>query len=255
MIRFLGIIPARYASTRFPGKPMALVNGLPMIQRVYQQASTVFENVYVATDDDRISSLVKSFGGKVIMTSPSHPSGTDRIREALDKIELSEKVKYDFAFNIQGDEPYIQAEALEQLKLCFDHASTDIATLAKAITKVDDVINPNHVKLVKDNTGKALYFSRSPIPYIRNYPQDQWTEHYTFLKHLGIYAYRTNVLREITGSKPSSLEIAESLEQNRWLENGYTIRVEITDYESISIDTPEDLVKVNSMKLGLNQKP
>lgn len=249
MIRFLGIIPARYASTRFPGKPMAIVNGLPMVQRVYQQASRVFDKVYVATDDERISSLVESFGGKVVMTSPSHPSGTDRIREALDKIEMSEQIKYDVVFNIQGDEPYIQAEALEQLKLCFNRESTDIATLAKAMTEPNDIVNPNHVKLVKDYSGKALYFSRSPIPYIRNFPQDQWVKHYIFLKHLGIYAYRTKVLREITGLKPSSLELAESLEQNRWLENGYTIRVEVTDYESISIDTPEDLEKVNRMRL------
>jgi 3-deoxy-manno-octulosonate cytidylyltransferase (CMP-KDO synthetase) len=249
MIKFLGIIPARYASTRFPGKPLALVNGVPMIQRVYQQALLAFQTVYVATDDERIMSAVKGFGGKVVMTSPTHPSGTDRICEALQTIEREENTRYNVVFNVQGDEPYIQAEALNQLKLCFENPSTHIATLAKPIHSVDDILNPNHVKLVKDNTGKALYFSRSPIPYLRNVPQDQWTEKYPYLKHLGIYAYRVDVLKEITKLSPSSLELAESLEQNRWIENGYNIRVEITEYESISIDTPEDLERVNNMNL------
>lgn len=248
-MKFLGIIPARYASTRFPGKPLALVNGKAMIERVYQQASLVFENVYVATDDERIANAVTCFGGKVVMTLPTHPSGTDRIREALDKIENIEQQTYDVVFNVQGDEPYIQAEALNQLKQCFGEPSTHIATLAKRIHTTEDILNPNHVKLVRDNSGKALYFSRSPIPYLRNIPQELWSEKYNFLKHLGIYAYRSEVLRNITRLKPSSLEEAESLEQNRWLENGYTIRVEITQYESISIDTPEDLDRVNSMKL------
>ena len=248
MIKYLGVIPARYASTRFPGKPLALVNGKPMIERVYQQATKAFENVYVATDDERISSVVKNFGGKVVMTSPDHPSGTDRICEALNKIESTEQSRYDVVFNIQGDEPYIQAEALEQLKHCFTDSSTHIATLAKQMKEISDIQNPNHVKLVKDSAGKALYFSRSPIPYLRNIPLEKWAKSYFFLKHLGIYAYRSEVLREITKLTPSSLEIAESLEQNRWLENGYTIKVEITDYESISIDTPEDLERVNSMK-------
>lgn len=249
MIKFLGIIPARYASTRFPGKPLALVNGIPMIERVYKQAVKAFEIVYVATDDERIASVVTRFGGKVIMTSVDHPSGTDRICEALNKIEDLEGEKYNVVFNIQGDEPYIQAEALNQLKLCFNDASTDIATLAKPMNIIEDILNPNHVKLIRDKTGKALYFSRSPIPYIRNFPQENWTEKYIFLKHLGIYAYRSGILRQITTLEPSSLEIAESLEQNRWLENGYTIRVEITAYESISIDTPEDLERVNNLNL------
>lgn len=247
MIRFLGIIPARYASTRFPGKPLALVNGIPMIQRVYQQASLAFENVYVATDDERIEAAVKGFGGNVVMTSPSHPSGTDRICEALENIETNQ-TKFDVVFNIQGDEPYIQAAALNQLKACFTNNDTHIGTLAKPIHILEDVLNPNHVKLVRDAAGKALYFSRSPIPYLRNVPQDQWTEKYTYLKHIGIYAYRTHVLKEITKLQPSSLELAESLEQNRWLENGYVIKVETTEYESISIDTPEDLERVNSMR-------
>jgi 3-deoxy-manno-octulosonate cytidylyltransferase (CMP-KDO synthetase) len=249
MIKFLGVIPARYASTRFPGKPLALVNGIPMIERVYKQAVKAFENVYVATDDERISAVVTNFGGNVVMTSPDHPSGTDRICEALNKIENKERSKYDVVFNVQGDEPYIQAEALEQLKLCFNQSSTHIATLAKPMHNVEDILNPNHVKVVRSSSGKALYFSRSPIPYLRNIPQNQWAANYNFLKHLGIYAYRTQVLREITNLSPSSLELAESLEQNRWLENGYTIGVEITDYESISIDTPEDLELVNSMNL------
>ncbi len=245
MLKFIGIIPARYASTRFPGKPLAIVKGLPMVQRVYQQASIAFEHVYVATDDERISSAVNGFGGKVIMTSPNHPSGTDRICEALQKIEQLEKTNFDVVFNIQGDEPFIQAEALNQLRACFNDPSTDIATLGKLMLNAEDILNPNHVKLVRDFRGKALYFSRSPIPYIRNYPQNQWHEKYSFIKHLGIYAYRAEALRKITQLEPSPLELAESLEQNRWLENGFTIMVETTDYESISIDTPEDLERAN----------
>lgn len=247
MSKFIGIIPARYASTRFPGKPLAIVKGLPMIQRVYQQASIVFEHVYVATDDERIYSVVTGFGGKVVMTSSNHPSGTDRICEALQKIEQLEKTKYDVVFNIQGDEPFIQAEALNQLSACFNDPSTDIATLGKLMLNAEDILNPNHVKLVRDSRGKALYFSRSPIPYIRNYPQNQWHEKYSYIKHLGIYAYRAEALRQITQLEPSLLELAESLEQNRWLENGFTIMVEITDYESISIDTPEDLERANGI--------
>lgn len=249
MISFLGIIPARYASTRFPGKPLAPVNGKPMVERVYQQALLSFENVYVATDDERIANAVEKFSGKVVMTSPSHPSGTDRICEALNVIEQMEGKVYDVVFNVQGDEPYIQAEALNQLKACFNDSSTHIATLAKPMHNLTDILNPNHVKLTRDNSGKALYFSRSPIPYLRSIPQEIWHEKHTFLKHLGIYAYRSNILREITRLSPSSLELAESLEQNRWLENGFNIRVEITNYESISIDTPEDLARVNAMKL------
>lgn len=248
MIRFLGIIPARYASTRFPGKPLALVNGKPMIERVYRQALGAFENVYVATDDERISDAVRKFGGKAVMTSADHPSGTDRIREALDIIEKQEQISYDVVFNVQGDEPYIRAEALNQLKICFEDPATHIATLARRIHTTEDILNPNHVKLVCGLTGKALYFSRSPIPFIRNYPREEWPERYPFLKHLGIYAYRSDVLRKITLLPQSSLETAESLEQNRWLENGFVIRVEITDYESIAVDTPEDLERVNKMK-------
>jgi 3-deoxy-manno-octulosonate cytidylyltransferase (CMP-KDO synthetase) len=163
MLSFLGIIPARYASTRFPGKPLALVNGKPMIERVYQQALLAFDNVYVATDDERIAVAVKKFGGKVVMTSPNHPSGTDRICEALNLIEQMENKIYDVAFNVQGDEPYIQAEALNQLKECFMDSSTHIATLAKPMHEICDILNPNHVKLTRSITGKALYFSRSPL--------------------------------------------------------------------------------------------
>jgi 3-deoxy-manno-octulosonate cytidylyltransferase (CMP-KDO synthetase) len=247
MIKFIGIIPARYASTRFPGKPLAIVKGLPMVQRVYQQASIIFEHVYVATDNERISSVVTGFGGKVVMTSPNHPSGTDRICEALQKIEQLEKTNYDVVFNIQGDEPFIQAQALNQLRACFNDPSTDIATLGKLMLHAEDILNPNHVKLVRDSRGKALYFSRSPIPYIRNYPQNQWHEKYSYIKHLGIYAYRAEALQKITQLEPSPLELAESLEQNRWIENGFTIKVELTDYESISIDTPEDLERANGI--------
>lgn len=247
MLKFIGIIPARFASTRFPGKPLAMVKGIPMIQRVYQQASSKFSVVYVATDDERIARVVIGFGGKVVMTSAAHPSGTDRICEALEKIEKELNTLFDVVVNIQGDEPFIQPDALQQLTSCFNDSAIDIATLAKPMNNIEDILNPNHVKLIRDNYGKALYFSRSPIPYIRNYPKEQWTEKYDFLKHLGIYAYRSEVLKKITRLEPSSLELAESLEQNRWLENGFTIRVEITEYESISIDTPEDLERVNQL--------
>lgn len=220
-----------------------------MIQRVYAQAQKVFDTVYVATDDTRITEVVEKFGGRFVMTSSSHPSGTDRICEALGKIEQLEHKQFDVVVNVQGDEPFIQAEPLKQLSNCFANENIHIATLAKPIPENADVFNPNHVKLVRDTTGRALYFSRSPIPYLRNHPQDQWHQKHTYLKHLGIYAYRSQVLREITQLQPSVLELAESLEQNRWLENGYTIQVEITHFESISIDTPEDLEKVNSMDL------
>jgi 3-deoxy-manno-octulosonate cytidylyltransferase (CMP-KDO synthetase) len=184
MLRYIGIIPARFASTRFPGKPLALVNGIPMIQRVFQQASSVFEVVYVATDDERIAEVVSGFGGKVVMTSSAHPSGTDRICEALEKIESELNIQFDVVVNIQGDEPYIDPNALKQITGCFNDNNIDIATLGKPMHVIEDVLNPNHVKLVRDKFGKALYFSRSPIPYIRNYSQEMWIEKHTFLKHL-----------------------------------------------------------------------
>lgn len=250
-MKFVGIIPARYASTRFPGKPLAILGGKPVIQRVYEQVSKVLENVYVATDDNRISDAVEVFGGKVIMTSPNHKSGTDRIEEAVSKIEES----FDVVINIQGDEPFIHESQIKTVCSCFDDPATMIATLARPFTSqadFKDIENPNSPKLVCDNNGFAMYFSRSIIPYIRGKKPSEWTSEYGYLKHIGLYAYRRNVLSEITKLPQSTLELAESLEQLRWLQNGYRIKVGLTDIETIGIDTPEDLSKAEEALNKLN---
>lgn len=242
IMKFIGIIPARYASTRFPGKPLAMLDGKTIIQRVYEQTSKVLENVYVATDDDRIFNAVEGFGGKAVMTSACHKSGTDRIEEAVKKIGGD----FDVVINIQGDEPFIHATQIETVCRCFEDGDTQIATLGKPFTEKQDIAdleNPNSPKLITDNNGYAMYFSRSIIPYIRNVEKAEWLGKFPFLKHIGLYAYRTKVLEEITRLPQSSLEIAESLEQLRWLQNGYRIKVGLTDVETIGIDTPEDLEK------------
>lgn len=239
-MRFLGLIPARYASTRFPGKPLAMLGGKPVIQRVYEQASQILDHVCVATDDERIFQAVTSFGGKVVMTSPNHQSGTDRCFEAYTKVGE----EFDVVVNIQGDEPFIQPSQLKTIQACFQDQTADIATLVKPFdsgSPFSDLQNPNSPKVVVDQAWNALYFSRSVIPYLRNIPQDKWLETHTFYKHIGLYAYRTQVLKEITQLPQSTLEKAESLEQLRWLENGYKIKVGITQVETIGIDTPEDL--------------
>ncbi|MBE6263388.1 MAG: 3-deoxy-manno-octulosonate cytidylyltransferase [Prevotella sp.] len=236
-MKFIGLIPARYASTRFPGKPLALLGGKPVIQRVYEQVASVLDDACVATDDERIFDCVKNFGGKVVMTRTDHKSGTDRIEEAIEKIGGD----YDVIVNIQGDEPFIQKSQIETVCRCFDDEKTQIATLGKPFTDMDAVANPNSPKIVIDNNSFAMYFSRSIIPFVRGKEQDEWLQHYPFLKHLGIYAYRRDVLRQITQLPQSSLEIAESLEQLRWLQNGFKIKVGLTDVETVGIDTPDDL--------------
>ena len=236
-MKFIGLIPARYASTRFPGKPLALLGGKPVIQRVYEQVASVLDDVCVATDDERIFDCVKNFGGKVVMTRTDHKSGTDRIEEAIEKIGGD----YDVIVNIQGDEPFIQKSQIETVCRCFDDEKTQIATLGKPFTDMDAVANPNSPKIVIDNNSFAMYFSRSIIPFVRGKEQAEWLQHYPFLKHLGIYAYRRDVLRQITQLPQSSLEIAESLEQLRWLQNGFKIKVGLTDVETVGIDTPDDL--------------
>ena len=249
-MKFIGVIPARYASTRFPGKPLAMLGGKSVIQRVYEQVSSVLDCAYVATDDERILQAVEAFGGKAVMTSPDHKSGTDRIEEAVRKIGGS----FDVVINIQGDEPFIQRSQLEEIIRCFDDAETQIATLGKPFDKAqgfEAVENPNSPKIVIDNRGYALYFSRSVIPFIRGKETAEWMDHYPFLKHLGIYAYRTEVLHEITRLPQSSLELAESLEQLRWLQNGYRIKVGLTDVETVGIDTPEDLERAEAFLKGL----
>ncbi len=239
-MKTIAIIPARYASTRFPGKPLAILGGKPVIQRVYEQVTTVLDEAYVATDDERIYNKVKEFGGRVVMTSPNHKSGTDRIEEAVQKIGTDA----DIIINVQGDEPFIHPSQIEALIKCFDDPTTQIATLGKPFDKDADISlldNPNSPKIVVDNNSFALYFSRSVIPFIRGVEHNQWLGKYPFLKHIGIYAYRTQVLHEITRLPQSSLELAESLEQLRWLQNGYRIRVGTTYIETVGIDTPEDL--------------
>ena len=236
-MKFIGLIPARYASTRFPGKPLALLRGKPVIQRVYEQVASVLDDACVATDDERIFDCVKNFGGKVVMTRTDHKSGTDRIEEAIEKIGGD----YDVIVNIQGDEPFIQKSQIETVCRCFDDEKTQIATLGKPFTDMDAVANPNSPKIVIDNNSFAMYFSRSIIPFVRGKEQAEWLQHYPFLKHLGIYAYRRDVLRQITQLPQSSLEIAESLEQLRWLQNGFKIKVGLTDVETVGIDTPDDL--------------
>ena len=233
----MAIIPARYASTRFPGKPLAVLGGKTVIQRVYEQVSSLLDEVYVATDDERIFQAVESFGGRAVMTRTDHKSGTDRIEEAAEKIGSDA----DVIINVQGDEPFIQPSQIETLMHLFDAPETQIGTLGKRFETIEGVENPNSPKIVTDNRGFALYFSRSPIPYVRGIDRNLWLEAYPFLKHLGIYAYRREVLREVTQLPQGRLEKAESLEQLRWLENGYRIRVGLTDVETVGIDTPEDL--------------
>jgi 3-deoxy-manno-octulosonate cytidylyltransferase (CMP-KDO synthetase) len=240
---FLGLIPARYASTRFPGKPLADIAGKPMIQRVYEQVAGLLDDVAVATDDDRILQAVQNFGGKAIMTSPNHRSGTDRCYETLTKIGGN----FDVVINIQGDEPFIKPSQIELLKTCFEDEKTQIATLVKpfpADVDFEVLFNPNTPKVILNANREAIYFSRSVIPYIRGKHHTEWLKSFVFYKHIGIYAYKSNVLGDITALPQSPLELAESLEQLRWLENGYTIKVGITNEETIGIDTPEDLERV-----------
>ena len=250
-MKFIGIIPARYASTRFPAKPLAMLGGKPVIQRVYEQVAGVLDDVCVATDDERIEKAVEAFGGKVVMTSVNHKSGTDRCYEAYCKAGKG----YDVVVNIQGDEPFIQRSQLEAVKACFDDEATQIATLVKPFRPEDgfDALeNVNSPKVVVNRQMQALYFSRSIIPFQRSRDRKAWLANHVYYKHIGLYAYRASVLKEITALPQSPLELAESLEQLRWLENGYTVKVGISDVETIGIDTPQDLERAEAF---LNQHP
>lgn len=238
---FAGIIPARFASSRFPGKPLALIGTKPMIQRVYEQARKSLELVYVATDDKRIFDAVTGFGGNAIMTSPNHQSGTDRCAEAVTSITLATGKSVDIVINIQGDEPFISPEQIDLIKQCFTDERVEIATLIRKAQVGDDIFNPNQPKVILNSVGDAMYFSRTAIPYIRDTDMSMWTKKHDYYKHIGLYAYRTETLKKITKLSRSPLEIAESLEQNRWLENGFHIKTAVTLRESISIDTPDDL--------------
>lgn len=241
-MKYIAVIPARYASTRFPAKPLAMLGGKPVIQYVYEQVCRVFNDTVVATDDDRIRVTVETFGGKVVMTSKNHKSGTDRICEAVEKLGGC----WDVVINIQGDEPFIQTQQLEAIKACFNDVSTQIATLVKPFTPADGfdaLMNPNSPKVVVDNKMRAVYFSRSVIPFLRDVEPEKWLECHTYYKHIGLYAYRTDVLKQITSMPQSPLEVAESLEQLRWVQAGYTIKVGISEVETIGIDTPDDLIR------------
>jgi len=243
-MNFIGIIPSRFASTRFPGKPLVDINGKSMIQRVYEQAKLVLDHVYVATDDDRIAKEVERFGGKFVMTSEKHQSGTDRIAEAIKLLKSDYNDDFDVVINIQGDEPFIQPEQITEIMSCFNKDKTEIATLVKKIEQNEDIFDVNKPKVLFDKNMKAIYFSRSPIPYLRNIDKLEWHLKHNYFKHIGMYAYKTDVLKQITQLKQSSLEIAESLEQLRWIENDFTITVSETQFESIGVDTPEDLQNI-----------
>ena len=246
-MKFIGIIPARYASSRFPGKPLAVLSGKFVIQRVYETVNEVLGEAYVATDDTRIYDAVTGFGGKAVMTRSDHKSGTDRIEEAVEKLHTDA----DVIVNVQGDEPFIQRSQIETVCRCFDDTATQIATIGKPFETMEAVCNPNSPKIVVDNNGYAMYFSRSVIPFVRGIENEEWLEKYPFLKHLGLYAYRKDVLAAVTRLPQSSLEKAESLEQLRWLQNGFKIKVGVTNFETVGIDTPEDLKRAEEF---LNSK-
>ncbi len=271
-MRVLGIIPARYASTRFPAKPLVDIKGKSMIQRVYEQAKQAesLAKVVVATDDKRIFDHVKSFSGEVVMTSLKHKSGTDRCAEVVAMLNLEaitesfdtdnpivfygfnpkkERVTFDAVVNIQGDEPFIDPLQIEKVVEILRGGVFKIATLVKKMDDLEAILNPNIVKVVFDSSHKAIYFSRNPIPFLRDTPQYDWAKSGEFHKHLGLYAYKTNILKEIADLEMSRLEKLESLEQLRWLENNYDIGVALTDIETIGIDTPEDLEKVLNYKI------
>jgi 3-deoxy-manno-octulosonate cytidylyltransferase (CMP-KDO synthetase) len=240
---FAGIIPARYESSRFPGKPLVLIGNKPMIQRVYEQASKSLNMVYVATDDKRIYDTVLNFGGKAVMTSPDHQSGTDRCAEAVTRITVETGKMTDVVINIQGDEPFIKPEQIDLLMKCFTTESVEIATLVRRTEPGEDIFNPNQPKVIINSEGDAIYFSRAAIPFIRDVEKSEWSKKHVYYKHIGLYAYRTETLKKITSLARSPLEISESLEQNRWIENNFRIKTAVTLWENTGIDTPDDLEK------------
>ena len=244
----LGVIPARYASSRFPGKPLVMIDGKSMIMRVYEQTlkTTVLDRVIVSTDDERIFNHVKDCGGEVMMTSESHASGTSRIGEVVENLSFLGQCPYDVIVNIQGDEPFIDPSQIDLTVSLFSNPDVLIGTLIRKIENIDDLFNPNVVKVVVDQAGKALFFSRSPIPYFRGVPQDAWIDNYDFYRHIGLYAYRSSVLKEILNLPSAPPETAESLEQLGWLYHGYSIHTAVTDIETVGIDVPGDLLKLTN---------
>ena len=246
-IRFIGIIPARYASSRFPGKPLAMIGGRSVIERVYRQAAQVLIETWVATDDERIKLAVNAFGGKVIMTTSSHRSGTDRCAEAATKITGGENDENTVIINIQGDEPFIKPEQIRSLMDCFTGIDVMIATLVRKAAPGENLTTPTQPKVVLSKNMDAIYFSRSVIPFLRDAAPEEWSMKHNYYKHIGLYGYRASTLMQITRLPQSALELAESLEQLRWIENGYRIRCAVTPWESIGIDTPEDLERAEKM--------
>jgi 3-deoxy-manno-octulosonate cytidylyltransferase (CMP-KDO synthetase) len=243
--KFIAIIPSRYGSSRFPGKPLADIAGKPMIQRVYEQVIQAVNETWVATDDERIADAVRGFGGKVVMTSVDHRSGTDRCAEAVQKVTRETGIDFDVVINVQGDEPFIQPEQITILQKPFcDEPKTEIATLVQKIDRSEVLFNPAEAKVALDIHGNALFFSRMPIPMVFKSEEKEWINKFQYFCHVGIYAYRTDILMKICQLPESLLEKAESLEQLRWLENGYTIQTVATDHSTVGIDTPEELEKI-----------
>lgn len=246
-MRSLAIIPARYGSTRLEGKPLVDIVGKPMIQRVYEQTQQAITDVYVATDDERIREVVASFGGNVVMTSANHTNGTTRCLEAYDRISADTGDRYDVVVNVQGDEPMLEPDQLTELLSCFEHEGTELSTLVTPVKSAEDLFNESEVFVVFNARKEALYFSRSVIPHVRGYHITRWMEFNTFYKHIGLYAYTPKALKAFAELPASNLEKLESLEQNRWLENGNAIRLEITHHDSIPVDTIDDLEKVRQL--------
>jgi len=243
-MKILAIIPARYASTRFPGKPLIDINGKTMIQRVYDSVASLIDDVIIATDDSRIKDEIERFNGNYVMTLATHKSGTDRCAEALLKFEQKTGKQFDAVINIQGDEPFIEEEHIKKVIEVLQKPNAQIASLVKKIELNEDIFNPDKPKVIVDKNNFAIYFSRSAIPYIRDSEKKNWHLKHVFYKHIGIYAYKSDILKKITKLEQSNLEKSESLEQNRWIENGYKIAINYTDKESISIDTKDDLDKI-----------
>ena len=251
-MKVVAIIPARYNSSRFPGKPLVDIGGVSMINRVYNQAAKVFTNLYVATDDIRIFDEVKRFGGSPVMTSEDHRNGTLRVLEAMYKIEEERGEKFDIIVNVQGDEPFIEPEQFNELLSGFDDPNAEIVTLVKKFGEGEDILNRNTPKVVFNRDKYALYFSRSPIPYVREHSdKKEWSRYFQFYKHIGLYGYKRDTLIKICNLQPTELELAENLEQLRWLESGFAIKVSETSKNSYAIDVPEDIVKILSIFVGI----
>ncbi len=246
-MNFLGIIPARFGSTRLEGKPLADICGKPMIQHVYERAKSVMESVYIATDDAKIIEAIDNFEGKSVLTSPEHNSGTNRCLEAYDKVRKIEEEEYDAIINIQGDEPMLHAEHLKLLMGCFESPDTEIASLICKVKTPEDLYNKSEVFVTFDRNYNALYFSRAVIPELKDVERSEWFGKIDFYKHIGLYAYKPDALELFASLSQSPLEIAEGLEQNRWLENGHSIKLAVTDKESFPVDTQEDLEKIREI--------